>query len=67
MIESYKYIIRKFPNIGINSSGNLSTTSGDPHVLLSIAPCHSSAAVSTDGLQVGAWHTEVWSFLPSIG
>jgi hypothetical protein len=67
MIESYKYCIPKFPNIDTNSSGNLSTTSGDLPALLSITPCHSSAAISTDGLQVSAWHTEVWSFLPSIG
>jgi len=67
MIESYKHFTPKFPNIGTNASGNLSTTSGDLHTLFSLAPRHSSTAVSTNGLQVGAWHTEVCSFLPSIG
>jgi len=67
MIESYKHFAPKFPNIGTNVSGNLSTISGDLHALFSLAPCHSSTAVSTNGLQVGAWHTEVCSFLPSIG
>jgi hypothetical protein len=67
MIESYKHVIPKFPNIGTKVAGNLSTTSGDLHALFSLAPCHSSTAVSTKGLQVGAWHKEVCSFLPSIG
>jgi hypothetical protein len=67
MNGSYIYFTPEFSNIGTDVSGNLSTTSGDLHALFSLVPCHSSTAVSTNGLQVGAWHTEVCSFLPSIG
>ena len=59
---SHKYRTQQFAHFCTTASGNSSTNSSGLYTLLSVASCHSSTVVSTNLIQVGALHTEVWSF-----